>query len=113
MEVGMLDAAEDVKLSYTLGFYVSSSGDPEGFHKLAVKTTRPGVTLRYKEGFFTEASKPQKKAERQQSGGEALTKIIDATDIPLDASAVRGGDRLTANITLRPETLGLEFRNGR
>ena len=113
MEVGILDAAGDVEVSYTLGFYVSTSGDPDGFHKLAIKTTRPGVTLLYKEGFFTEASKTPKKAEIQQSGAEALTKIMDATDIPLDASAVRKGETLTASIALRPDTQGLEFRNGR
>ncbi len=53
MTEGMKLAAEDVKASYTVGFY--AEGEPDGkWHSLKVRTSRPGVQLMYRQGFQSE-----------------------------------------------------------
>ncbi len=113
METGMLSAAEDVEVSYTLGYYAPRTGQPEGFHKLTVKSLRPGVTLRYKEGYFAETAAAQKPAERRDSVAKALTGIMDAREIPIEATAVHARNELRVRIALRPDSLALVKKNDR
>jgi len=56
LEAGVRSAMEDVETGYTLGFYVRKEGEPGGFHKLTVRSLRPGVKLRYKEGYYAGAN---------------------------------------------------------
>ena len=107
MDTGILAAAEDVQVSYTLGYYTPRTSDPEGFHKLSVKSLRPGVTLRYKEGYYAETAGNQKPAERRDAVAKALTSIMDARDIPIEASAVHARNAVRVAVALRPDTLAL------
>jgi VWFA-related protein len=50
LDEGMRLALEDMRISYTLGFTLSSSA-ATGIHELRLRTTRPGVTLRYRESY--------------------------------------------------------------
>jgi VWFA-related protein len=113
MDTGMLSAAQDVEVSYTLGYYSPKTGQPEGFHKLTVKSLRPGVTLRYKEGYYAETAAPQKPAERRDSVAKALTGIMDARDIPIEATAVHARNVVRVNLALRPNTLALVKKGDR
>ena len=53
LDVGVREAIEDGLVGYTLGFYPSSdateppSGVQAGVHRLTIRVTRPGLTLRY------------------------------------------------------------------
>ena len=50
LDEGMRLALEDMKISYTLGFTIPMDAAP-GNHEIRVRTTRPGVTLRYRESY--------------------------------------------------------------
>ena len=50
LDEGMRLALEDTKISYTLGFMVGPDAAP-GVHEIRLRTTRPGVTLRYRESY--------------------------------------------------------------
>lgn len=55
---GMRRALEDSKTSYTLGFSVPREAQP-GWHQISLRTTRPGVKLRYRGSYhLDEASHP-------------------------------------------------------
>ena len=45
-----LEALEDSKISYTLGFNVPANATP-GLHEISLRTTRPGVKLRYRGSY--------------------------------------------------------------
>jgi VWFA-related protein len=48
---GVTDAAEDLRGSYTLGFY--AAGEPDDrWHELKVNVSRPGVTVRHRQGYL-------------------------------------------------------------
>jgi VWFA-related protein len=47
----MQGAALDASASYTLGFYTDLKPDNK-FHKLTVRTSQPGLTLRYRPGYW-------------------------------------------------------------
>ena len=51
LDDGMQAAIEDMDTSYTLGFYAPADSSQMGFHKLTVRSLRPGITLRYKEAY--------------------------------------------------------------
>lgn len=50
LDEGMRLALEDSKVSYTLGFVVPADAAP-GLHEILLRTTRRGVTLRYRESY--------------------------------------------------------------
>jgi hypothetical protein len=54
LDVAMRDAAEDVRFTYSLAFYPPQDGAPTDFHRLKVQVRRPGITLRYKQGYSLE-----------------------------------------------------------
>jgi VWFA-related protein len=54
LDEGMRLALEDMKVSYTLGFMVGTNAAP-GMHEIRLRTTRPGVTLRYRESYQLDA----------------------------------------------------------
>jgi hypothetical protein len=43
---------------YQLAYYPSSESWKEGFHRIAVKTTRAGVNLSFRRGYYTLNEKP-------------------------------------------------------
>jgi VWFA-related protein len=50
LDEGMRLALEDTRVSYTLGFTVPVGAVP-GLHRILLRTTRAGVTLRYRESY--------------------------------------------------------------
>ena len=52
LDAGIQAAIDDAVAGYTLGFYAPQDRTQAGFHKLTVRSLRPGVTLRYKEGYY-------------------------------------------------------------
>jgi VWFA-related protein len=50
LDEGIRFALEDLSTSYTLGFNVPE-GAAQGLHRIRLRVTRPGVTLRYRESY--------------------------------------------------------------
>ena len=46
------EAVEDVRATYSLSYYAPPGAAADEFHRITVKTARPGVTLSYKQGYF-------------------------------------------------------------
>jgi len=113
LDDGIQAAIEDVDNGYTLGFYATQDASRAGFHKLTVRALRPGVNLRYKEGYYVEAPKKIGKDERKEAVAEALTALMDSTAVPIDIRASRAKGALKLRISLRPDTLALQQKGGR
>jgi VWFA-related protein len=111
LDAGIQAAIDDAVAGYTLGFYAPQDRTQAGFHKLTVRSLRPGVTLRYKEGYYVDVPENIANGDRPEAVGVALTAITDATAIPIDVQAWRQENTLTLRVFLRPDTLALQ-RNG-
>jgi VWFA-related protein len=54
LDVSMRNAVEDIGFTYSLAFYPPQEGARTDFHQLKVQVKRPGITLKYKQGYSLE-----------------------------------------------------------
>ncbi len=107
LDVAIREALEDGR-GYTLGFYPSVADRTAQVHRLAVRVSRPGVTLRYRTSYQTES--PQKVSTNAGTNlVQALNQPVDATAIPIQATVARDPklNRLNLEATLDVGSLGL------
>lgn len=104
------EAVDDGRASYTLGFYASDNAPTPVPHKLVVKVSRPGVSVRYRTAYQLEENHP---ADANPAAGfiEALNRPIDVTSIPIQASVSRARDRLNIEASLDPQSLDLAHQD--
>jgi VWFA-related protein len=106
IDVALREAMDDGRVSYTLGFYASGDDRPPRVHQLAVRVSRPGVTLRARTSYETEGPPPAS-ADPKADLVAALNRPIDATAITISASTTRAQDHLDLNATLDVASLDL------
>ncbi len=106
LDVVIRDALEDGRVSYTLGFYPPGDDRALQIHQLAVRVNRPGVVLRYRTSYQTEAPQPVS-ANPRADLSQALNRPIDTTTIPIRASVTRDQDRLNLQAVLDVGSLDL------
>lgn len=104
-------AAHDRAASYELGYY--ASGDlPPGLQTIEVRCRKPGVTLRYREGYFVEKNPPAAPLNTRAAAQEVLERAVDAVSIPLTASATRTmGNVSSVILRVTAEATALHLRN--
>jgi VWFA-related protein len=88
IDVAVREAIDDGRSNYTLGFYPSGDGSVSRVHQIAVRVTRPGVTLRYRKIYQTEP--PRKPAPSTAADlVQAMFSPADALAIPIQVSTKR------------------------
>jgi hypothetical protein len=92
LDVAIREAIDDGRSNYTLGFYSSGDDRASLVHQVAVRVTRPGVTLRYRNTYQTEPPHPAAPA-RPADLVRALYGAADSLAIPIQASATRIEDK--------------------
>jgi VWFA-related protein len=116
LDAVVLEAIEDGRASYTLGFYQPvtdsprpGSATPAEVHQLAIHVSRPGVTLRYRASYLNEppASEPS-----LQDLIDALNRPVDATAIAITASVARAGNSVKLTEAIDLAGLDLDLREG-
>ena len=88
VDVAIREAIDDGRSNYTLGFYSSGDDHASRMHQVAVRVTRPGVTLRYRNSYQTEPPHPPAPTTPADLV-RALYSAADALAIPIQASARR------------------------
>ncbi len=116
LDTEMQTAIEDVTTSYSLGYYAPPDSDTNythtRFHRLKVEVKRPGVKLRYREGYLADtAASPAE--DRKAKVVQALLSPADDTTIPIAVKAVHKQGALSLRIALEPASLGLVRRGER
>jgi len=81
-------AANDRSTSYELGYYAGDNLQP-GLQPFEIHCKRPGVTLRYREGYYIEKKPPEVQTDARAAGQDILEGAVDAVSIPLTATARR------------------------
>ncbi len=80
----VLTALKDSSTYYELSFYPQSVEWDGRFHKITLKTTRPGVKLSYRRGFYAlDASALAKKQPPEEHLRQACADQLPSTSIPL------------------------------
>jgi VWFA-related protein len=74
-------AVEDSETNYTLGFYPRGVRWNGSYHTLKVKVTRPGIHVRYREGYYATLNRPK-------NGNQAKTLLTRALYSPLDSTGL-------------------------
>jgi VWFA-related protein len=97
-------AATDRMGGYELGFY--DEGDwISGWIPVDFRIKRPGVTLRYRQGFYPAPAAPQPTAQ------DLLERAVDAFTIPITAKVTRtAGNRGTLRLNLNVDAKALTLR---
>jgi hypothetical protein len=116
LDAVVLEAIEDGRASYTLGFYQPVPDSPRArratppeVHQLAVHVSRPGVTLSYRASYLNEppASEPS-----LQDLIDALSRPVDATAIAITASVARAGNSVKLTEAIDLAGLDLDLTRG-
>lgn len=104
---GVDKVLSDMWGSYTLGFYMPD--EPDGkWHRLKVQVNRPGLTLRYREGYLADARAAQPVRWTEDTWRSAISNPLASAAIPLTATC-----KWTAfddlSVTVQVDTDALEF----
>jgi hypothetical protein len=110
-DVGIREALRDGRVSYTLGFYPATEDSNAPMHRLGVRVSRPGVSLRYRTSYEL-TPQPPASASPVDDLVKALNRPVDATVIPLTVRATRNGDRVDLSVSLDVSSLDLELSEG-
>ena len=91
----LLDAASDRATSYELGYYAGDAVQL-GLQPFEIKCRRPGITLRYREGYYVDKKPPPPQTDTRVAAQDILQGAVDATAIPLTAKAVRTAGNISS-----------------
>jgi VWFA-related protein len=74
-------AMDDARVSYMIAYYPDHDDWKGKFHRLRVTTTRPGVTLHYRSGYFAQPPDYVENLKTSQVWKTALSSPLDATGV--------------------------------
>ncbi len=107
LDVAIREAMDDGRVSYTLGFYRSDDDRSSQVHQIAVRISRPGVTLRYRTSYETDPPRAPSAAPKTELA-KALERPVDATAVAIKASVMRRAhDRLEVQAVVDVSSLEL------
>lgn len=110
-DVGIREALNDGRISYTLGFYPTDEGRRTPMHQIGVRVSRPGVVLRYRTSYSIQPPQPAA-ANPVHDLVQAMIRPVDATAIGITASATRNADRLDLSVNFEIAGLDLNLSDG-
>lgn len=91
------EAVDDTRVTYTLGYYPDAADWDARFHKIVVHVNRPGLSLRYRRGYY---AIPKARVADPKTLKKEFNNAISS---PLDSSAVGVNARVDA--TKKPANL--------
>jgi VWFA-related protein len=107
---GFRQASTDLAGSYTLGFYVGDDRDSK-WHNLKASVTRPGVSVRHRQGYLADAATARLTAWSPDLMMEVAANPIGSSAVRLTAQCVQTSDPEpgTLQVGLRIEAWSLRF----
>ena len=117
LDVGIRSSIDDGSTYYTLAYYPENKTWDGRFRTIAVKMTRPGVTLRYRFGYYAinpEANTKRKTSDLSDELGEALGPHAPAfTGLLFQARVLPPADRtqkVTVHFAIDPHTISFDHK---
>jgi VWFA-related protein len=108
---GVKAAAEDMRGTYSIGFYVPQEAD-ERWHTFVVKVRRPGVRVVHRQGYLSTAATKQSELWLADQWRAAANNPLGSATVRLDARFELKGDTLSAILQIPAEDLSFRPING-
>ncbi len=112
MDVGMRTALDDVRFTYTIGFYPPEDATHR-FHKVRLQVRQHDVRLRYRDGYYLDNPGESYPQNREAEVAPALLSPVDSTAISITIRADRKRDALMLRISLDARALDFVRENDR
>ena len=111
----MRASIEDGSTYYTLEYYPDNRTWDGHFRQIQVKTSRPGVTLRYRLGYYAldpEKVRKDESSEVAENYSRALQlDAPSATGVQFQAQVVNAGKKVVVNFHIDPTTLSFQHQD--
>jgi hypothetical protein len=108
---GVKAAAEDMRGTYSLGFYAPHEPD-ERWHTFTVKVRRPGVKVVHRQGYLSSAASKQSELWLADQWRAAANNPLGSASVRLDARFELKGNTLSAVLQIPAEDLSYRPVNG-
>jgi hypothetical protein len=99
------------RFQYTLGYYPSRTAPDSRYRRIEVRTTRPGVTLQFRRGYYARPPLPAL-GRRELLSYTRISRAFEHAP-PIDDIAVRGGLTLTGEKDTREVTVNVTIDTAR
>lgn len=107
-------AIDDSRFTYVLGYYPSNGNWDGKFRKIKVQVRRPGVELRYRQGYFALADPPLSQEDGERLMQATAWNPLDFTGVRFRVRATRftaaGADHLKLEMQFVPQDFRLQLR---
>ncbi len=100
-------AADDSRLTYTLGYYPVNENWDSKFRRITVKVRRPGTRVRHRAGYFAYPMVPADPPTLQKALAEALKSPLEGSGVLMNVTARAEGPKINIAIELDPTTVTL------
>ncbi len=108
---GVKAAAEDMRGTYSVGFYAPQESD-DRWHTFTVKIRRPGVKVVHRQGYLSSAASHQSELWLADQWRAAANNPLGSATVRLDARFELKGDSLNAILQIPAEDLSYRPLNG-
>lgn len=106
-------AADDAEVTYTLGFYATSSESDTRFHELKVSVDRKGAEVRTRTGYQPRGETQTSEKERTELIRDALWSPIEASAIGLAARVEKSDSSWKVTLGVTPSDVQLDQKDGK
>jgi VWFA-related protein len=100
-------AADDSRLTYTLGYYPVNDNWDSKFRRITVKVRRPDTHVRHRAGYFAYPVVPADPPTLQKALSDALKSPLEGSGVLMNVTARAAGPKITLAIELDPTTFTL------
>lgn len=108
---GVKAAAEDMRGTYSVGFYAPQETD-ERWHTFSLKVRRPGIKVVHRQGYLSSAASKQSELWLADQWRAAANNPLGSASVRLDARLELKGETLSAVIQIPAEDLSYRPLNG-
>jgi VWFA-related protein len=108
---GILAAANDLRGTYTVGFYVPDELD-DRWHSIQVTTRRKGITLRHRQGYLS-AARTQPDALMQEQWSRLALASLGSSAIRLNGRPTLGPNQVTVLLQIAAADVYFHERDGK
>lgn len=100
-------AADDSRLTYTLGYYPVNENWDSRFRRITVKVRQPGTRVRHRAGYFAYPLAPADTPTLQKALADALKTPLEGSGVLMNVTARAEGPKINIAIELDPTTITL------
>jgi hypothetical protein len=100
-------AADDSRLTYTLGYYPVNENWDSKFRRITVKVRRPDTRVRHRAGYFAYPLVPADPPTLQKALADALKSPLEGSGVLMNVTARAEGPKINIAIELDPTTVTL------